>query len=173
MTQGWAAGQSGDCIGLIVQSWSSTQIVFTFGNEFSSYPPIQPSDSLEVEVQGATYTYSPSVTSLTVSGPLDSPTVTVAGTDLGTGAPNGTAVSCWSGNTGYTFGTSGLWMGDQTQGWTAGEDGDCIGLIVQSWSNTQIVFTIGNELSAFGGMQPGDALEVGVGGTTIDGSAPS
>ena len=54
-TQSWTAGQAGDCIGLIVTSWSSTQVVFALGSEYANYPPVQSGDQIEVEVQGATF----------------------------------------------------------------------------------------------------------------------
>jgi hypothetical protein len=38
-----------------VTSWSSTQVVFGFGNEYGNYPPVQPGDQVEVEVQGTSF----------------------------------------------------------------------------------------------------------------------
>jgi hypothetical protein len=56
MSQGWTAGQGGDCIGLVLSSWSSSQVVFTFGDTYSSYAPIRSGDSISVEWQGTTFT---------------------------------------------------------------------------------------------------------------------
>jgi hypothetical protein len=55
-TQGWGGGQGGDCIGLELQSYSTTQVAFGFGDQYANYPPAQPGDSITVEVQGVTYT---------------------------------------------------------------------------------------------------------------------
>ena len=84
------------------------------------------------------------ITSVSFTGSPSDPTVTIAGSNLGDTAPTGSAVNCFGGDTGETFGSTGLWISDANAGWTAGQDGDCIGLVLQTWSSTQIVFQFGN-----------------------------
>jgi IPT/TIG domain len=56
--QAWQAGMSGDCIGMNVVSWSTTQVVATFGSWYTDQlvagnNQIHPGDTLYVDVQGA------------------------------------------------------------------------------------------------------------------------
>ncbi len=55
VTAAWTAGQSGDCIGLSLVSWSSTSVVFTFGNEYANYQAIATGDAVDVEAQGTSF----------------------------------------------------------------------------------------------------------------------
>jgi hypothetical protein len=66
LTESWGAGEAGDCIGLLPTSWSSTKVVFTFGNEYANYGPINAGDQIEVTVQGASDTVP---ASFSVAGP--------------------------------------------------------------------------------------------------------
>ena len=55
LTQGWTAGEgSGDCIGLIVSSFTETEVVYHLGSAYSHYPPIAKGDSYTVTVNGLT-----------------------------------------------------------------------------------------------------------------------
>ena len=56
ITENWSAGATGDCVGLIVSSWRATQVVFTFGSEYSAVGPIKTNDQIKVTIQGATDT---------------------------------------------------------------------------------------------------------------------
>jgi hypothetical protein len=40
-------GESGDCIGLLPTSWSSTKVVSTFGNEYTNFGPINAGDQIK------------------------------------------------------------------------------------------------------------------------------
>ena len=112
----------------------------------------------------------PSVTGVTFTGTPADPTITVTGSGFGSSPPIGTPETCQSGDTGDDYGSSGLWFSDATQGgWTAGQDGDCIGLIVSSWSSGQVVFGFGNEYANYPAIQSGDQIEVGVQGATFSG----
>jgi hypothetical protein len=59
-TSAWEAGLGtgggGDCIGLIISSYSNTQITYTFGNGYIEYAgPINDGDSFTMSVLGATF----------------------------------------------------------------------------------------------------------------------
>ncbi len=112
----------------------------------------------------------PSVTGVAFTGTSADPTITVTGSGFGSSPPIGTPETCQSGDTGDDYGSSGLWFSDATQGgWTAGQDGDCIGLIVSSWSSSQVVFGFGNEYANYPAIQSGDQIEVDVQGATFSG----
>lgn len=111
----------------------------------------------------------PSVSGVTFSGPAASPSITVTGANLGSAPPIGTPETCQGGDTGDTYGSSGLWFSDASQGWTAGQAGDCIGLIVTSWSSSQVVFGFGNEYGSYPPVQSGDQVEIDVQGATFSG----
>ena len=112
----------------------------------------------------------PSITAVTFTGTSADPTITVTGSGFGAGPPIGSPQTCQSGDTGDDYGSSGLWFSDATQGgWTAGQDGDCIGLIVSAWSGSQVVFGFGNEYANYPAIQSGDQIEVDVQGATFSG----
>ena len=89
--------------------------------------------------------FDPSVSSVTITGGLITPTVTIAGSgfgnqaDLGAPAP---ATACSNTNTGSDY--DNFSFSDVTAGWLAGGGGNCIGVSVSSYSSTQIVVTFGN-----------------------------
>ena len=55
ISQGWAAGGSGDCIGLIVTSYAPTQVVYQFGSNYTMYGPVTAGDQFSVTVQTAKF----------------------------------------------------------------------------------------------------------------------
>jgi hypothetical protein len=112
----------------------------------------------------------PSITGVTWSGSPSAPSITVTGSNFGAYPPIGTPENCQAGDTGDDYGSSGLWFNDGTQGWTAGQAGDCIGLIVTSWSSTQVVFGFGNEYGNYPPIQSGDQIGVEVQGASFTGS---
>jgi hypothetical protein len=112
----------------------------------------------------------PSISGVTFSGSPSSPSITVTGSDFVSYPPIGTPETCQSGDTGDDYGSSGLWFGDVSQGWTAGQAGDCIGLIVTSWSSTKVVFGFGNEYGNYPPIQSGDQIAVEVQGASFTGS---
>ncbi|HEV3067924.1 MAG TPA: hypothetical protein VGY50_08765 [Streptosporangiaceae bacterium] len=112
----------------------------------------------------------PSISGVSFTGTPADPTITVTGSGFGAGPPIGAPETCQSGDTGDDYGSSGLWFSDATQGgWTAGQAGDCIGLIVGSWSSSQVVFGFGNEYANYPAIQSGDQIEVDVQGATFSG----
>ncbi len=111
-------------------------------------------------------TFAPSISSVTLSGTPAAPTVTVTGSNFGSAAPVATPETCQAGDTGNEYGIGGLEFQDLTEGWGAGESGDCIGLLLTSWSSTKIVFTFGDEYANYGPINSGDQIEVTVQGAT-------
>ncbi len=172
LSHGWGGGEAGNCIGLLLTSWSNTQVVFTFGNQYANYGPMNPGDQVEATIQGATDTVTasfpnlPSIASVTLTGTAANPTVTVSGSNFGSNPPTGTPETCQSGDTGDDYGSAGLILQDTTESWGAGQSGDCIGLLLTSWSNTQVVFTVGNEYAHYGPIAVGDQIKVTVQGAT-------
>jgi hypothetical protein len=67
-------------------------------------------------------------------------------------------------------GSTGLWFTDATQGWTAGHIGDCIGLIVSSFTRTQIAYQFGPFYTNFTPVTDGDAYQLMVDGVTTNGT---
>lgn len=111
-------------------------------------------------------TPGPKITSVVFSGTPSNPTVTVNGSNFGS-EPAGSAAGC--GATGQTFGNS-LIFNDITQGWAAGQSGDCIGLIVSSYTPTQVVFQFGSFYSNFNPVTNGDSYQMTVQTGTFSGT---
>ena len=111
-------------------------------------------------------TLGPKITSVTFTGTSANPTVTISGTNFGT-EPAGYAAGCTA--TGDNFGTS-LYFDDLTHGWAAGQGGDCIGLVVSTYSATQIVYQFGSFYADEPAVAAGDAYKVAVLGKTFSGT---
>ena len=109
---------------------------------------------------------APSISGVSLSGTPAAPTVTVTGSNLGAAPTTSTPETCQPGDTGTIFSASGLIFSDLTEGWGAGEPGDCIGLLVTSWSSTRVVFTLGSQYANFGPIKAGDQVEVSILGAT-------
>jgi hypothetical protein len=109
-------------------------------------------------------TNAPAISGVTLTGTPAAPTVTVTGSNFGA-APTATPETCNAGDTGNDYGFGGLEFQDLTEQWGAGESGDCIGLLLTSWSSTKVVFTFGNEYANYGPMVAGDQIEVTIQGT--------
>ncbi|HLZ08756.1 MAG TPA: hypothetical protein VKT80_09235 [Chloroflexota bacterium] len=97
------------------------------------------------------------VSGVVFTGSSSAPTITVTGSGFGTRAPigypnNSTGCGAYT-NNGDVYGKNGLWFLDDTHVWQAGEGkppaANCIGLIVQSWSPTQVVFQFGDAYGTF------------------------
>jgi hypothetical protein len=102
------------------------------------------------EAQAAVPTRPPAVvTSVTVRGNLADPTITIRGSHFGK-KPHSTPTFNCSNFTGRVFGMTGLWLHDNTKGWTAGQfdtnasQSNCIGLFVSRFTSSRIVFRFGN-----------------------------
>jgi hypothetical protein len=180
-TGSWSAGTPGDCTGLVVKSWSDTKVVLGFGAGYV-WPLLQPHDAYQVSILGTAYSGTasipavpaPAVKSVVVHGTPSAPVVTVTGTNLGTRVPVPdplTPVNCVAGDTSHTYPSGQLSFSDTTRGWQAGLTGDCIGLVVTSWSSTKVVLGFGADYPNFPPVTKGDAIRVVVKGATATGSA--
>jgi hypothetical protein len=179
-SQGWTGGESGDCLGLSVTSWSAAKVVFTFGPFYANLGAISVGDSIQVGVLNAVFTGTASTTippvirSVIVTGTASAPLVTITGSGFGASRPApdpSTPVSCVPGDTSYTYPAGQLAFTDSTWSWTAGQTGDCIGLVVTSWSNTKVVYGFGADYPNFHPVTKGDSIQVVVEGTTHTGTA--
>jgi len=65
-TTGVGAGVDGDCIGLVVASWTNSKIVLTFGNEYADYAPVATGDSIQVTVEAVTFSGTAKVGQLAI-----------------------------------------------------------------------------------------------------------
>jgi hypothetical protein len=117
---------------------------------------------------------------LTFLGSTEDPTVVVSGRGFGAHPPIGYPASntqCgYYANNGSWFGENGLWFRDATHSWIAGQgtsrEGSCIGLVVVSWSPTQVSFRFGNAYNTFDhwAADSGDTVAVTVNGRTLSGT---
>jgi hypothetical protein len=114
----------------------------------------------------------PTIAGVKFTGGSGAPVVTVTGRGFGSVTPSPDPASSPpapaqcdnpTGNDGYDYGVSGLYLSDSSAGWQAGyaAPGDtnlanCIGVVVASWSPNRVVFSLG---SAYG--QEGRHLEAG------------
>jgi hypothetical protein len=64
-----------------------------------------------------------------------------------------------------------LSFSDETDGWTAGVTGDCVGLVVSTWSAKKVVFTLGTDYSAFTKVAKGDQYQLTVLGAVSTGTS--
>src|SRR5579875_2940464 len=115
------------------------------------------------------------ISDVIVSGNLSDPTITIDGSGFGTApAP---VLTASPGYTGSDYGPTALWFDDLgPQGFQAGRSAttghDTIGLVISSYTDTQIVLTLGSEYSEFFypddiyRINPGDPYYVEVNGVT-------
>jgi YVTN family beta-propeller protein len=122
------------------------------------------------------------VTAVTFGGTPASPTITVWGSgfgsesDLGTPQPAGGTSDCvYPPYTGSDY-TNNLYFAENSQGWTAGQGsgggGDCVGLLISSYSDNQITFGLGSgyTLAGYGQVHNGDSYALTVLGATLSGT---
>ena len=109
----------------------------------------------------------PDITSVSFGGSVASPTVTVAGVGFGTLGDLGPAQS--SCGTGSDYGAN-LHLTDTTKAWSAGQGSDCIGLIVDTYTPTAIVFTFGSKYGGSDVLSGGDSYTMNVLGSTLSGT---
>ena len=149
--RGWVVGQTGDYFGILISSYSDSQIVFTLGSGYQA-GLLKAGDAVSLHVLGVqvgdSVTYPPAISWVGFTGSAANPTVIVLGSGFGTqanlGVPQSPGVSGW---TGSDYGNN-LWLSDVTNGWNAGQNGDTVGLVVSSYSDTRIVFTFGSQYPA-------------------------
>jgi hypothetical protein len=97
------------------------------------------------------------IKAVTFTGTPTEPTITITGENLGQKPSTNpkTPLTCFSGDTSFDYGSA-LYFTESTQGWTAGQTGDCIGLIVSSYTESQIVYKFGAGYSHYGQVTSGD-----------------
>ncbi len=121
----------------------------------------------------ATAPATPTVKSVTITGDVNNPTVTISGRHFrhrphNSWGANDTTCGQYVDN-GRWWGLQGLWISDDTHSWQAGagnprHGGDCIGVKVLSWSPTQVVFVFGSAYASYDHwtLDDGDAFTVTV-----------
>ncbi|MGA3147679.1 MAG: choice-of-anchor Q domain-containing protein, partial [Acidimicrobiales bacterium] len=194
-SDGWGAGQgsgaSGDCTGVIISSYSDSQVTFTFGNGYGNgydpgeYGALSYGDSFQMNLLGGAYSGSvppypttPTIPSVTITGSLVDPTVTVSGSGFGAqgdvGSP-ASAASCSNTNTGANYGDY-FYFADTSAAWQAGLGTNCIGVSISSYTDSQVTFTFGNGYGTgnnqYGILTQGDSFQMTVLGTTYNGTVP-
>src|SRR5262249_32513711 len=100
--------------------------------------------------------------SVSFSGSAADPTVTIDGSGFGS-LPAAGVVSP-AGFTGTDYGNS-LWIYDSTGVWNAGNSNpqfDYIGLLVSTYTDSEIVYTFGSAYPTYGSLNQGDACTVTV-----------
>jgi hypothetical protein len=180
-TQGWQAGSPTNSLGLILSSYTSNEVIFGFGSGLTGNNPgfsLNATDSYRVSVNGATssgtvnFSLSAVITSTTFEGPSTDPTVIVTGFNFGS-APVAEPVSQ---GTGDDFDGGQFFFVDDKANWQAGSPGNSLGLILLSYSPTEVTFGFGSALT---GANPAysltdeDQFQVAVNGATFDGVVPS
>jgi hypothetical protein len=113
-------------------------------------------------------TSGPSITSVTFTGTPSAPTITITGKNLGS-APAGSPAGC--GASGQNFGTA-LWFNEVTASWSAGTGGDCIGIVLGSYSSTTVSYQFGSfyDTNGLAPLTAGDQFQVTVLGKTFTGT---
>ncbi len=112
-------------------------------------------------------TAPPTINSVSFTGTASAPTVTISGSNLGA-EPVGSPAGCST--TGDNFPGASLTFNDTTGSWGAGTGGDCIGLVVSSYSSSQVVYQFGSGYNVYGTANSGDAFNVTVQGATYTGT---
>ena len=116
----------------------------------------------------------PTITAVTFSGDPAAPSITYWGSGFGTESDLGAASPAACGYSGSDYQNN---MDFSDNGWTAGigsgGSGDCVGLIISSYSDSQITFTLGSGYTLAGEYDPvenGDAYSAQVLGATFSGT---
>ena len=111
----------------------------------------------------------PTISSMTLADTGGTPSVTITGAGFGTkanlGRPTPASTCSGSTSTGDDY-ASNLYLSDPTGRWSAGQGPpsacDYYGLVVSSYSNTQITFSLSSVYPRFGNMESGDAISIHV-----------
>jgi hypothetical protein len=126
-----------------------------------------------------------SVSSVTLSGSLSSPTMTITGSGFGASPTGGVAAgplpNCGNGTwTGKDYPAGKLWFDDAnaSETWTAGAlngtGGDCVGWVIDSYSAKKIVLSFGTAYGSFGWtLHDSDQFVLSIKGEPFNGSVPS
>jgi hypothetical protein len=141
----------GDALVFDGSQW--TPFDYVEDNSLDAVSCASPSFCVAVDDAGQAVTYNgmnaATVTDVEFSGSPTAPVVTVSGSGFGTQADLGIPNSPGCGpQTGSDFGNE-LWVQDWTDNWVAGRGTACIGLLVSSYSDTQIIFSFGSDYSSY------------------------
>lgn len=109
----------------------------------------------------------PTINAVNFTGSVSDPTVTISGSNLGTEPPGGPAGCSTSGD---NFTGTSLTFNDLSGSWGAGTGGDCIGLVVSSYSSSQIVYQFGSGYNTYGVANSGDSYNLTVQGASYSGT---
>jgi YVTN family beta-propeller protein len=113
----------------------------------------------------------PTTFAVTFAGTPAAPTVTVWGSGFGTEADLGTPVPAYGAGTGYDYGNQFFLVDSYGYGQGDGPFGDFVGLVISSYSDNQITFTLGSQYANYGPVNQGDTVSVTLLGTTFTGTA--
>ena len=106
------------------------------------------------------------IDSVKVTGSNYGPTVTIKGTGFGS-VPAGAALTPGCGSSGSDYNSDELYFNDSAEFWQAGFPGNCVGIVVSSYTNTKVVFTFGSTYATNGWfVDAHDRVTVGVSGAT-------
>ena len=117
---------------------------------------------------------SPSITAVVVRGTEQAPSITVTGSGFGAdvsalGPPSGLPLGACG--TGFNYGSNFIFT-DSSRSWEAGHaPGDCVGVLISSYTDTQIVFTFGSYYPNYL-LVGGDAFTMDVLGGSFSGTVP-
>jgi YVTN family beta-propeller protein len=127
-----------------------------------------------VPLAAPAYASGPAITAVTFGGTPSYPTVTVWGSGFGTESALGAPSPAACGYSGSDYNTN---IDFSDNGWTAGDGsgggGDCIGLVVSSYSDGEISFALGSGYTLAGIYDPvtaGDSFSTTVLGTSFNGT---
>ena len=112
-------------------------------------------------------TAGPIINSVSFTGSDTNPTVTISGSNLGS-EPEGGPAGCST--TGDNYPGNSLTFSDATGSWGAGTGGDCIGLVLSSYTSSQVVYQFGSGYTVYGTANSGDAYTVTVQGVQFSGT---
>jgi hypothetical protein len=111
----------------------------------------------------------PVISSVVFTGNAMTPKVTLKGTGFGV-KPTGT-LPCGMKADGLDYGTSALRLEDTSNSFTAGQAGDCVGLVIASYSATSVVLTLGGYYKGhYSAFAKGDKYAVTIWGVTKSGT---
>jgi hypothetical protein len=121
-------------------------------------------------------TSEPTISEVTFTNSDSNPTITVTGSGFGT-SPGGSAVNAGCSASGSDYESNDLFLNDVTGSWTAGQVGDCVGLVLSSYTNTKIVFSFGNYYDSASSLSPillnpGDSFDIGVDAARLSATVP-
>ncbi|HMD46354.1 MAG TPA: IPT/TIG domain-containing protein [Acidimicrobiales bacterium] len=115
---------------------------------------------------------TPVITAVAFKGKPTSPTITVTGSGfLPEPASDGPPCGQKHASAGADYANN-LYLNDTTAGFGAGQDGDCVGLVVKSYSGTQVVLKLGSfyKKGHYSAFAAGDAITFDLKGTQFSGT---